>query len=399
MNQEQPPRLFVRFLQWYCIPRLLESFMGDLEEQFDEDIKQYGLMKARRKFAWTTLRFFRKGIIRPFQGSQKLNFYGMLKNDFKTSLRIIKHEKLYSAINILGLSAGFIIAILILYYVQYEQSYESYNPNADKVVRITIDYLDGETLVDQDCESYHLIGPMIKDEFPEVTEFTRVYGMDAVIVEVEKEQFREALSYAADPSFLPMFGDTFLHGDPKTALTNVKEVVLPASNAVKYFGKTDAIGEEIKFYGATMKVVGVVNDPPPNTHLKFDLLLSYVSMKETLEERENQWDSNDTYTYLQLNSPEKYADFKINLAALSDRLIAEDLIPDELLDLTSIYILTLIVEVDPKKGRRTCPKILKTKAPQNSTKGWFLYNQSACKNLESGKVFGYHSLPVCDFTL
>ncbi|MEM7297781.1 MAG: permease prefix domain 2-containing transporter, partial [Bacteroidota bacterium] len=83
-----------------------EQILGDLEEQFEEDLRKHGDRKARRKFAWNVLRFFRKGIIKPIDGHQKLNQFGMLKNDLKTSLRIIKREKLYSTINILGLYSG-----------------------------------------------------------------------------------------------------------------------------------------------------------------------------------------------------------------------------------------------------------------------------------------------------
>ena len=69
----------------------------------------------------------------------------MLKNDIKTSLRTMKREKLYTFVNGIGLLSGFVLAILILIYVRFEQSYEHYNPISERVVRITLDYLDGET--------------------------------------------------------------------------------------------------------------------------------------------------------------------------------------------------------------------------------------------------------------
>ena len=329
MNNTHPPYWAKRFFQWYCDPRLKESILGDLEEQFEEDKEIYGTKKAKRRFLWNVFRFFRKGIIKPASGSQKLNLYGMIKNDIKTSFRIIKREKLYSAINILGLSSGFVIAILILLYVSFEQSYESYNPNADKVVRITMDYLDGETLVDQDCETYHLLGPMIKDEFPEVTDFTRAFGFEFGF-EVDGVVFKEPQVYAVDPSFLSFFGYPVLHGDPETVLQESGHMVLTESAAIKFFGKTDVVGETISINESSSGIVaGIIPDSPENTHLKFQILISYASMKNMLDKREDPWNSNDTFTYLELTKPGAYPNFQENLSRLSDRLRAEDLIPDE----------------------------------------------------------------------
>ena len=216
-----------------------------MDEQFEEDARKLGVPRAKRRYIWNVVRFFRRPILRPIQRRQKLNYYGMIRNDIRTSLRIMKREKLYSAINILGLSAGFIIAILILFYVRYEQSYEAYNPEADKVVRITIDYLDGETVIDQDCETYHNLGPMIKDEFPEVDDFTRAYDFEFG-GKINGVVFKEPKALAVDPSFLSMFGYQLLEGDPKTALSKPGQMVLTVSTARKFFGRTDVVGEVIE---------------------------------------------------------------------------------------------------------------------------------------------------------
>lgn len=321
-----------KFLELYCRPGLIESIEGDLEEQFEEDVEQLGTAKAKRRFWWNVIRFFRPGIIKSFEGTRKLNNYGMFRNDFKTSLRVIKRDKLYSSINILGLTSGLVIAMLILFYVKFELSYEKYNPNADKVVRITMDYMDGETLVDQDCETYHNLGPMIKEEFPEVGDFTRVFGIDGgTVVRVGESHFRELKVYATDPSFFELFGYSFLHGDSESAFRQPNEVVLSRASAIRYFGKTDVVGQSIWLTtpSSSMRIVGVVEDSPATTHLKFDLLFSYSTMKTELDERDDVWNSNDTFTYLLLERPDSYPQFQTNLAGLSERLRKEDYLPDE----------------------------------------------------------------------
>ena len=82
MNTPRPSKLFTRFFKWYCKPRLQEAILGDLEEQFDEDLENLGATKARWRFTWNVIRFFRPDIIKSFSGNKRINYYGMLKHNF-----------------------------------------------------------------------------------------------------------------------------------------------------------------------------------------------------------------------------------------------------------------------------------------------------------------------------
>ena len=101
----------------------------------------------------------------------------MLKNHFKIALRIFKKEKSFTFINVLGLAIGLAVTLLIIQYVRFELSYENSHTHAEKIVRLTMDYLDGKTVTAQDCETYPPIGPRIKEELKEVNNFTRVYSI------------------------------------------------------------------------------------------------------------------------------------------------------------------------------------------------------------------------------
>ncbi|MEM9296913.1 MAG: FtsX-like permease family protein [Bacteroidota bacterium] len=331
MSRVRPPKLFASFFKWYCRSALRETILGDLEEQFEDDLELYGKHKARRRFAWTVIRFFRPGIIKTFNKTQNSKASGMIKNDFKTTLRIIKKEKLYTGINVLGLTSGFSIALLILSYVYFEFSYEDYNPKANRMARITIDYLDGETLIDQDCESYHLLGPMMKEEFPEVEDYVRTYGMDDAVLRINEESFRANRVYAVDKNFFELFNYPLLKGNTQTALTKSLEMVLTESAAMKYFGTIDILGKTawVSVIGGEMKVVGVIKDSPANTHLKFDLLFSYSTMQNTLDQRNSPWDSNDTYTYALLKQESQMTQFEESLDRLSTRLLEDETIKNE----------------------------------------------------------------------
>ncbi len=331
MSKPSPPKALVRFLKWYSRSKLQESILGDLEEQYYEDIDVYGLRRARFRFSWNVFRFIRPGIIREFEGNQQLNHYGMVKQHFKTTFRIIKREKLYSLINILGLTAGFSIALLTLSYVYFELSYEQHNPNSDRLVRITMDYLDGKTLIDQDCETYHPLGPMIKEQFPEVEEYAKAFRMNAAVIKVDDRNFRAERIYSVTPSFFELFHYPFIYGNSETAFRGQLEVVLTRSMAMKYFGKIDVLGETlwVSTTRQQMEVVGVVEDSPANTHFKFDILYPYEMMKETLAKRNSQWESNDTFTYFLLNQSNQYERFRQSLDRLNKQLIAEEKIVNE----------------------------------------------------------------------
>lgn len=326
---KDPPKLLLRLLQWFCEPELHKYIEGDLIELHQLNYQKKGNVRANWLMTREVLKLFRPGLIKKVKGLKKLNNYSML-NDFKTSVRILKKEKLQTFINILGLTSGMTIALLILSYVQFELSYENNNSNANSMVRITMDYLDGDVVVDQDCETYHLLGPMIKDEIAGVEDFTRAYGLDELVIQVKDQHFRERSIYAVDPSFLALFDYELMHGDASTALSDPYNVILTAQTAKKYFSRTNVVGESIQLSSKTSGIVtGVIEAVPQNTHLKFDVLISYSSMKKTLEKRENQWNSNDTFTYFKLSKEEAYPQFQVELAGLSQRLVDQEFFEDE----------------------------------------------------------------------
>src|SRR5215207_7414775 len=102
--QSKPPQFFLRFFRWYCHPKLQKYIEGDLMELYEERLKDKGKRKADTKFIIDVLLLFRPGIIRPAEGHQQLNTYGMYKSYFKIGWRNLVRNKGYSFINIGGLA-------------------------------------------------------------------------------------------------------------------------------------------------------------------------------------------------------------------------------------------------------------------------------------------------------
>lgn len=331
VRNNHPPKWPIWLLRKFLRPQYAEEIEGDLEERFLDDIERYSLGKAKRQFAWQVVKLMRPALTKMIGGTQKLNNIGMLKNNFKTILRIIAREKMYTGINVIGLTAGISVALLILSYVHFEYSYESYNPNAHRIARITIDYMDGGALIDQDAESYHLLGPMMKEEFPEVEEFARAFRMSESVLKVDESTFRASRIFAVDHSFLSMFGYPLIQGNQNTALTNPGEMILTESAAMRYFGTTEILGKTIwtSVTNGNLIVVGITPDSPASSHLKFDMLFSYGTMKQVLDKRDSPWNSNDTFSYLLLTGADKYDTFTSSVATLSERLVQEEKIENE----------------------------------------------------------------------
>src|SRR5579859_398971 len=100
--KESPPRIFLRFFRWYCHPRLLDHIEGDLIEVYRQRLKKMGKRKANLRFKLDVMLLFRPSIIKPIEGYQNLNNYGMLRSYFKIGWRNLLRNKGYSFINIGG---------------------------------------------------------------------------------------------------------------------------------------------------------------------------------------------------------------------------------------------------------------------------------------------------------
>ncbi len=238
----------------------------------------------------------------------------MFKNYLKIALRNLSRHKIFSAINILGLAIGIAGCLLILQYVRFELSYDSFN-NAENIYRVRLDQFANNTLVFKSSENYPGVGPALKKELPEVLEYARLYNLGSknnVVITYndapgEPIMFKHRRFLYADSSFLPMFDYPMVMGDAKTALKDPLTMVISESYAKKYFGDENPIGKFLHlkdddYNDELCKVTGVVIDPPPNTHLKFDVLISYKTLYTRGDWAPGRygttWQRKDMYTYI-----------------------------------------------------------------------------------------------------
>ena len=259
----------------------------------------------------------------------------MLTNYLKIAFRIFRKDTTFTLINVVGLATGLAVALLIIQYVRFELSYENAYPLADRIVRLTTDYMNGGAVDAQDAEMYPPAGARARREMNEVVNYTRVYPIrrPAVTVQIGEAYYLLKNAYAVDSSFFSMFNYPLLRGNRQGLFTRPRQVVLTEKTALTYFKTLDVLGKTLKIpsrkSSVLFDVVGVVPDSPANTHLKFDMLISYPTMLSDFGEREDNWNNNNTYTYVQLAEKASYEGFTKSLAAFSDRLISEKTIVTE----------------------------------------------------------------------
>jgi len=223
----------------------------------------------------------------------------MLKNYLKIALRNIWKNKVFSAINIVGLAVGMAACIVIMLFVFYERSFD--RMHSGNIYRLNeVQTFDGMTSQNVALSMYPM-GPTLKQEFSEVKSFVRINGTGKIPVFYKGKRVELAQSFLTDPDFFAMFDFPLEQGDRNHALTDPNSVVLTRKTASNLFGTEAPMGRTIHVYGndtLTLKVTGIMADVPGNSHLQFDALVSFNTIAKP-DFMEN-WGSNWLNTYLRL---------------------------------------------------------------------------------------------------
>lgn len=208
----------------------------------------------------------------------------MIKNYFKTALRSIARYKLYSTLNILGLALGIGSCIIIFLVVKYELAYDCFNKKADRIYRVTLNAIDFNPSVSM------AITPAMRTSFPELEQVSQVWHRSQGLITIGQTRYLEKGYAFADAQFPKIFDYDWLSGNAGTALSDPNSVVLTQAMATKYFGDKDPMGQLIRLDNEyTLKVTGVIKDPPGNTSIPFLFLVSFETVKKEVQGMMNQF--------------------------------------------------------------------------------------------------------------
>ncbi|MDN5287260.1 MAG: putative transport system permease protein [Mucilaginibacter sp.] len=223
----------------------------------------------------------------------------MIKNYIKIAFRNLWRHKSFSMINIIGLAVGMTAGFLIFMYVKFELSYDKYHENADEIYRVVADIKTPTETLNWSSTTAPL-GPAMQADYPVVKANTRIFNF-GFLVQSNDNKFQEDNIVLAEPSLFKIFTFPLIKGDVAKALEAPFSIVMIETAAKKYFGSADPIGKSLLLdgkYPAT--VTGVMEDIRPNSHFKFNMLVSLSSIEKMVPGRLSQWGNFGNYTYLLL---------------------------------------------------------------------------------------------------
>ncbi|WP_425290673.1 ABC transporter permease [Spirosoma linguale] len=253
----------------------------------------------------------------------------MIRNYFKIAYRTLVHNKVYSFINLVGLTFGLVTSMLIFQYVIFENSADRFHKNSDQIYRLALKQTVNNGTPEVFSQIFLGAGEAFKKEVPAVESFTRIradFFQEGPTItranNTEKMAIKDIRSIMTDPSFLTVFTFPLIRGDASTALQNPSSILLTASMAQRLFGDTDPIGKIIDYSLSkgpqNLIVTGVLQDPPTNSHIQFDVVLPLQNFIGSTPASDRQaWNFRGFTTYVKLRSD---ADTE-QLVALMNRVV------------------------------------------------------------------------------
>ena len=220
----------------------------------------------------------------------------MLKNYLKITVRYLRHNKLYSSINVFGLAVGISCVLLAMLYWNDEHSFDHFHRNGKNIYRITTtmsENRDGSMTLSGGTGQVQ--GPAFKTVVPEVADYTRLMGGGLTGDVLANNKGLHLTFLFADENFYNIFSFRLLRGNPATALKDLNAVIVTEATAIKFFNSVDVVGKPLqlaadpsaKRLGKPLIITGVAENLPANSSIQFDLLLPFKFMQLSFDD--NNW--------------------------------------------------------------------------------------------------------------
>jgi putative ABC transport system permease protein len=224
----------------------------------------------------------------------------MLTNYLKIAWRSLWKNRVFSAINVIGLAIGMAAFIMIMLFVSYEKSFDNFHTK--NIYRLNeVQKFEGMVAAQKVALSMYPMGPALKKEFPEIRNFSRVYWTEKYQMTVGEKRIFLPHAYFVDSTFLQLLDFPLLQGNRLTALEKPNSVVLTRAGAQKLFGAEDPMGKTVTHYGGDttlFKVTGILEDVPQNSQMQFEAIFSFSTIARP--DWLNNWGGNWLDTYLEL---------------------------------------------------------------------------------------------------
>lgn len=317
MSEISPPE-WPRKLLRLCIQKdFIEEIEGDMEEVFLDDVEHFSVQQARRNYLIGVIKLFRMNLVKNLKWMYKIGLIGSIMRTLRLALRNLIKFKTHTAINLVGLSLGLAFGGLILLYVLDELSFDNFHAKGDRIYKVMTNSDGGmET-------NAHPIGYHLRNDFPEVESVLYTRWASNFKISHNGERHEHQVFYASEEMF-SMFSFDLTAGDPSSALKDPYSVVITESLEKTYFdgnalGKTLTMRDSIGF-----NITGVVKDLPKNSHIQFDVLISFSTFPDFRYFSYTEgWGNFDVRNYLLVKEGTDISSFKVKIKNLYDEHVGE----------------------------------------------------------------------------
>lgn len=342
-GQHHPPSWAQQFIEWYCKPGLVEDLTGDLNECFERNVQRLGPRRARLIYIIDAIKFFRSYTVRKSIFSTSFMNRIMIGNYVKTSGRNLLRNKLFSAINIIGLAISMSVGLLLIAFVLDLRSYDRFHKHGERIYRITNIYTSKGEESGKFASTSIKTGRLIRQKvsgIEEVAIMRNNFSGDAKV----GDNILPVQGYWAEPSLFRVFSFPMMEGNPETALKDPYSIVLTETAARKLFGNQAALGKAVKIDTLDYLVTGIMKDIPFFSHIQFEALVS-LSTAEQINKADknfaawtNMW-HNAVYLLPAENADMAAIQSQLNTLAREENLAEKDSrIQLELLPLYNIVV-------------------------------------------------------------
>ncbi len=304
MSNNMPPKWSLAFFRWYCRPDYAEDIEGDLLERYDK-WKIEG-KRADWLFSKEVVKLFRPGLIKKFEGTQKLNYYGMFKHNLKISYRNLIRQKANTFINVGGLALGLTITILIALWIRAELTFNTNHKNYDRIAQV----LQNQTINGVTETGYAI-------PYPLGEELQTAYGsnFDQIVMSSWFGDYvlsHESTAVSRKGGFMDVGAPHLLSLEMVTGtrdgLQDPNSILLSESSAKALFGEKDPTGQMVRIYNEVSVIVtGVYKDIPASSSFSVLTFIApwelYVSEQDWVQLARDRkiWNDNSFQLFVQIN--------------------------------------------------------------------------------------------------
>lgn len=328
-HMTNPPKLAVRLFRWFCNDAMVEDMLGDLDEIFDNNLSKMPAWKAKFKYWIQVIDLLTSYSIRKRKNdssfhvlSNSQNNTAMLKNYFKVAIRSLSKQKLFTIVNIVGLSAGMSIGILFITMISFVQTYDSFHENGSDIYRI-ITKVD-DKVKNKDWASAPVpLAQILEDEYSGYGEIVKINK--TLNAEAEYNSKKLPLKgLFVDSNFLKVFSFELLSGE--NHLKDPSTILITESFAKRMFHDESPLGNVIDLGDlGEFTVKGILKDVPKNSHMWFEALIPhsvFISRDpgNVAATNPKAWtEFYNNYIYLLLPRESSIPTLNNNLAAISEQ--------------------------------------------------------------------------------